>query len=163
MTPDAADIRLIDALADGLPRTERPFAAIAEAAGLDEDEALARIERLVDRGVVKRFGLVVRHHELGYVANAMVVWDVPDRRAVEAGRLLARHPGVTLCYRRERRTGWPYNLYVMIHGADRAGVLEQAQRAEAAAGLGDCPRQLLFSRRRFKQTCARYGRARVEA
>ena len=158
MSTDEANLRLIDALSQGLSLASRPFAAIAEMARLGEGETIARINALLLSGVVKRFGLVVHHHELGYVANAMVVWDVPDERAAAAGRILSRRPGVTLCYRRERRPGWPYNLYVMIHGADRAGVLAQAGHAGDAAGLGDCPREVLFSRRRFKQTGARYGR-----
>jgi DNA-binding Lrp family transcriptional regulator len=161
MTRDATDSRLIAALADGLPLDPRPFAALARTAGVDEDEAVARVRRMVGDGVIKRFGLVVRHHELGYCANAMVVWDAPDDRVRIAGRRLARNTEVTLCYRRARHTGWPYNLYLMIHGRDRAAVLATVGRIEAEAGLGGLPRRVLFSRRRFKQTGARYRTSEV--
>ena len=87
------DRRLIAALAPGLPRVSRPFAAVAQRAGIDEDEAIERLSRLVETGVVKRFGLVVRHRELGFRATAMVAWDVPDARAPAAGRRLAARPG----------------------------------------------------------------------
>ena len=46
--------------------------------GISEDELIARLRALLEDGVIKRLGLIVRHHELGYAANAMVVWDVPD-------------------------------------------------------------------------------------
>ena len=86
----------------------------------------------------------------------MSVWDVPDDVVGGIGRLLARNDAVTLCYRRERRTGWPFNLYIMIHGRDRDAVLNEIVNVARAAGLDDCPRQVLFSTRRFKQTGARY-------
>ena len=41
---------------------------------------LARIAMLQKAGTISRFGVVVRHHELGIRANAMVVWDVPDEQ-----------------------------------------------------------------------------------
>jgi hypothetical protein len=47
----------------------------------------------------------------------------------------------------------------MIHGRQRTIVLGQIEEATAAAGLAACPRAILFSRRRFKQQGARYGRA----
>jgi siroheme decarboxylase len=160
MTLDAQDQELVAALGDGLPLDPHPFAIIAERAGMAEDEAIARTQRLVDDGVIKRFGLVVRHHELGYRANAMVVWDLPDGVAADAGAKLAGRPEVTLCYRRERRPSWPYNLYVMIHGRDRSEVMVSLTRMEAAVGLVGYNREVLFSRRRFKQTGARYSGAR---
>ena len=83
--------------------TARPYAAVADSAGMSEDEAIEGIEALIERGVIKRFGVVVRHRELGYRANAMVVWDVPNDQVAEIGRHMAESPAVTLCYRRPRR------------------------------------------------------------
>ena len=156
LTP--VDRRLLAVLEDGLPFEPRPYAAIGSRLGLAEDAVIAGVRRLVDQGVLSRFGVIVRHHELGYRANAMVVWDVPDGVAAESGRRLAALPFVTLCYRRPRRLPvWPYNLYCMIHGRDRAAVAALIDDATAAADLGDCRREVLFSRRRFKQRGARYG------
>jgi hypothetical protein len=88
----------------------------------------------------------------------MVVWDVPDARVGAAGRTLAALTFVTLCYRRPRRPpAWPYNLFCMIHGLDRATVEALVSQASAAAGLEDLPKAVLFSRRRFKQRGARYA------
>ena len=153
-----ADLRLISALQDGLPLDPRPYARIAEATGLSEQEVIARLDRLVGEGVIRRFGVVVHHHELGYRANAMVVWDVPDAEVGEAGRRLAGLPFVTLCYRRPRHLpDWPYNLFCMIHGRDRSAVEALVEEASAKVGLSDRPRAVLFSRRRFKQRGARYA------
>ena len=157
MAVNANDRRLIAAIQDGLPLVPRPYAAIAESLGLTETAVIAALRRLAETGVISRFGVIVRHHELGYTANAMVVWDVPAADIAAIGRRLAELPFVTLCYRRPRRLpDWPYNLFAMIHGRDRATVEALVDRATAAAGLQDRPRDVLFSGRRFKQRGARY-------
>lgn len=79
---------LIEAIQRGLPMVARPYAAIGEQIGLSEREVIRSIQSLLEQGVIKRLGVVVRHRELGYDANAMVVWDVPDVRVGEVGRLL---------------------------------------------------------------------------
>jgi siroheme decarboxylase len=152
-----ADKRLIAALADGLPLVPRPYAALGRALGWGEGEVIRHLRGLAEAGVVTRFGVIVRHHELGIRANAMVVWDVPEERVRAAGAALKGLPYVTLCYRRPRRPpAWPYNLFCMIHGRERAAVEALVEQATAAAGLGGCERAILFSRRRFKQRGARY-------
>jgi DNA-binding Lrp family transcriptional regulator len=114
---------------------------------------------LTERGVIRRFGLVLSHRDLGYNANAMVVWDIPDAAVGEIGEKLAALDYVTLCYRRPRRLpDWPYNLFCMIHGRDRATVEALAEEAAATAGAADCPRSVLFSTRQFKQRGARYAK-----
>jgi DNA-binding Lrp family transcriptional regulator len=153
-----SDRALLDAVAEGLPLVPRPYAAIGERLGLSEDAVLADLGRLAADGVISRFGIVVRHHELGWRANAMTVWDVPDERVPAAGACLRELPFVTLCYRRPRYPpSWPYNLFCMIHGRDHDTVLAQVETATTEAGLEGLARDVLFSVRRFKQRGARYG------
>jgi DNA-binding Lrp family transcriptional regulator len=152
------DRNLLEALAPGLPLDPRPYARLGEKLGLGEDQVIAALRRLVETGIVKRFGVIVNHRRLGYRANAMTVWDVPDDLVAEAGRRLAALPFITLCYRRPRAAGWPYNLFCMIHGRSRAAVEALIEQATHAAGLSVAPRAILFSRRCFRQRGARYGR-----
>ncbi len=158
MELSATDRRLLAQAAAGLPLTPRPFAAIGRAAGLTESEAIARLCALQSAGAVKRLGLIVRHHELGYRANAMVAWDIPDQAVDSIGARMAAFAFVTLCYRRRRAPPqWPYNLFAMIHGTDRAVVSGQIQRLNRELALEGAPCAVLFSRRRFKQRGARYA------
>jgi DNA-binding Lrp family transcriptional regulator len=151
------DQRLIAAIQDGLPLVSRPFAEVGRQTGLSESEVIERIQALLSDGVVKRLGVVVRHHELGYRANAMVVWDVPDAEVASVGRRIGAVDFVTLCYRRPRRLpDWPYNLFCMIHGQDRDAVLGNIELLIRRCGLEATPHEVLFSRRRFKQRGARY-------
>lgn len=154
----AADYGLAAALEDGLALTPRPFAPLAARCGLDEASCIERLRELQALSIVRRFGVVVRHRELGYTANAMVVWDVPDARVAEIGRRLAAQPAVTLCYQRPRRLpDWPFNLFSMLHGQDRASVLAELDAMRARLDLQAIPCQPLFSQRRFKQCGARYA------
>jgi DNA-binding Lrp family transcriptional regulator len=150
---------LADALARGLPVTQHPYARLAAISGLDEPTVLARIAAWLASGTIKRFGVVVRHRALGWRANAMCVWDVPDAAAPAIGRALASESAVTLCYRRQRAEGWPYNLYCMLHGRERDEVERELAALSARHGLAAFPHDVLFSRRAFKQRGARYGLA----
>lgn len=164
MDVSATDRMLLAALQDGLPLTARPYADVGAEIGLSEREVIGRLESLTSRGVIKRFGLVVRHHENGYRANAMVTWNVPDALVTEIGRKLAAFSFVTLCYRRARRLpAWPYNLYCMIHGKDRETVESAIRTLIADSGLAAYPHQVLFSRRRFKQRGAYFGPTDTQA
>ena len=143
----------------GLPPAPEPFAAWAAQLGCATDEVLRQVQAWLDAGTLRRFGLVVRHHEVGFAANAMTVFDAPDDEADALGARLAAQPGVTLCYRRERAAGWHYNLYCMVHGRSRDATLALVHAAIDGAGLHALPRAVLFSRRRFKQTGPRYFRS----
>jgi DNA-binding Lrp family transcriptional regulator len=149
--------KLMGALQHGLELVPQPFARLGEEAGLDEEEVIAILKRWRGEGLIKRFGVVVRHHELGYIANAMVVWDLPDEDVERVGSLLAAEPEVTLCYRRRRHVPeWPYNLFCMIHGRARGEVEAATTRLRERLGLTQVPYAVLFSRRRFKQRGALY-------
>jgi len=151
--------RLLGALQDGLELLPQPYGRLALRAGMSEGEVLGLLAEWLRRGFVKRLGVVVRHHELGFTANAMCVWDVPDAQVTAIGARLAAEPAVTLCYRRGRAvpaTEWPYNLFCMIHGRDRAAVESEIAALGARHGLSAYPQAVLFSVRRFKQRGARY-------
>ncbi len=158
--PSESERRLIAAIQSGLPLVERPYALIGASVGQTEADVIAGLRRLVDLGVIKRMGVVVRHRELGYRANAMVVWDIPDALVDELGMRLGKLEFVTLCYRRPRRLpAWRYNLFCMIHGHDREEVLAHVAEMRQSHGLQQVAHEVLFSTRRFKQCGARYAKA----
>jgi len=158
MTLDATDRRLVQATQDGLPLTPRPYHALAERLNLEPAEVMARMEKMLAAGVIRRIGAVPNHYALGYTANGMTVWDVDDAKASELGRLVGGLDFVSHCYRRPRHLpDWPYNLFAMVHGKDRAEVEEKAGRI--ADLLGDACRghEILYSSRILKKTGLRFG------
>lgn len=153
---DSRDLELLEHVQTGLPVCSRPYAEIGRCCGMPESEVIERLARLKQQGLIKRLGVIVKHRKLGYRANAMIVWNVPDELVKQLGGHMSRFPFVTLCYQRPRRPGWPYNLYCMIHGKDRATVLQQLVQLTDACGLASFDNEILFSRRCFKQRGAVY-------
>lgn len=157
---DSADRTVLAAIEDGLELQPRPYLALARRCGLGEDEVIARLDCLISGGIISRFGLIVRHRALGISANAMLVWDIGDEAVDAIGERFAGAPFVTLCYRRPRRMpDWPYNLFCMVHGRDRATVEAQAASLADLAGEEVRQRAALFSKRCFVQRGARFKAA----
>ena len=157
---EAADYALAAALEGGITLSPQPYAVLATRLGSNEEAILLRLQGLLKLGVIRRFGVVVRHRELGYDANAMVVWDVPDDIVSDVGRQLASQSAVTLCYRRPRYLPyWRFNLFSMLHGQNRAAVLAEIERMRESLGLQHIVCQPLFAHRRFNQCGARYSPA----
>ena len=155
-----SDLALLDALSAGLPLDPRPYNVLGAGLGMTEAEVISAIESLIGRGIIRRFGVVVQHRRLGYTANAMVVWDVPNNVVDELGKRMGKFDFVTLCYQRPRRMpDWPYNLFCMVHGAKREIVLSQVRELADKLGIGGIPNEILFSRRQFKQRGAHYANA----
>ena len=149
--------KLIATLQHGLPLVSRPYAEIAEQIGSSEDEVINYIQLMQNKGDIKRFGVVVRHRKLGYKSNAMVVWDIPADKVDELGKCFGQFDFVTLSYRRPRHLpDWPYNLFCMIHGQDRADVLNNLQFMIQSCDVKDINHAVLFSNRCFKQRGAVY-------
>lgn len=153
-----ADHALAARVEAGLPLQAEPYAVWADEIGCDEAAVRATLAGWLAQGTLRRFGVVVRHHELGFDCNAMAVFYAPDEVVDTHGEALARQPGVTLAYRRAPAPGWPYTLYCMVHGRSRAETLRTLRSAMHAARLEHLPHEVLFSMQRFKQTGGRYFR-----
>ena len=149
---------LMAAVQDGLPLTTRPFLTLGKALGVGERQVIDTLQHWQDNGRIKRLGLVVNHKNIGYTANAMVVWDIADNQVDTIGKAIKESGLVTLCYRRPRRLPeWSYNLFCMIHGRDRSRVMEVIESLCCQVGLEETPRRVLFSTRQFKQRGGHYA------
>ena len=124
---------------------------------MPETEVIRRLTRLRQTGLIKRFGVIVKHRSLGYRANAMIVWNIPDDLIGTVGRKISRFDFVTLCYQRPRHLPeWPFNLFCMIHGKSREIVMQQLEELSSVCRLENYEREILFSRNCFKQRGAVY-------
>jgi len=149
---------LVRALQAGLPRVPRPYHAVAERLGVAVDVVLARIEAMLASGAIRRIGAVPNHYRLGWVANGMSVWDVDDAEVDALGARVGALPGVSHCYRRPRRLpAWPYNLFAMVHGRDRAEVEAKVEDVARVLGSAARTRDVLYSTRILKKTGLRFG------
>ena len=150
---DDTDRRIVGATQGGLPLCPRPYHAVAERLGLAPEEVIRRLRRLLEAGVIRRIGAVPNHYALGYRANGMSVWDVPDGRVGELGRRVGALDFVSHCYRRPRRPPlWPYNLFAMVHGRTRDETEDKVARIAALLGDADRGHAVLYSTAILKKT-----------
>lgn len=150
---DKVDRAIILVTQEGLPLVPQPYHAVAEQVGISPDEVMKRLNAMLESGVIRRIGAVPNHYALGYKANGMTVWDVADERIDALGERIGQLDFVSHCYQRPRHLpDWPYNLFAMVHGHDRAEVEHMAQ--QIAALLGDASRghEILYSTRILKKT-----------
>lgn len=109
------EYKVLKALEAGLPLTEDPFGALARQCGLTPDEFGAVVASLKARGVIRRIGVALRHHQAGVQGNIMAAFNVPQTALGDIGRRLAAYPQISHCYARETEPDWAYNLYAMLH------------------------------------------------
>jgi len=153
MSLDAIDRRIVAATQAGLPLTPRPYETLAEALCLPPAEVMRRLRRMLAQGIVRRIGAVPNHYALGYRANGMSVWDLPDEKVGEIGRRVGALDFVTHCYRRPRHPPlWPYTLFAMVHGRSRDEVEAKVAEIAALIGADDRGHAVLYSSRILKKS-----------
>ena len=125
---------------------------------------------------MRRFGAILRHQNAGYAFNAMVCFNIDERRVIlsdeaakdpvksydliaQAGSLLASNPHISHCYERPSFDGFPYNVYAMMH-ANSAEQLDQfiADCVKALNALQSTPVEyvVLRSVRELKKTSFKF-------
>ncbi len=150
---DEIDRRIVQATQSGLPLTPRPFHTLAEQLDLEPEEVMRRLFAMQEQRVIRRIAAVPNHYALGYRANGMTVWDVPDERIRTLGRQVGRLPFVSHCYRRPRQLpDWPFNLFAMVHGHSREEMDRQVEQIAGLLGKDNRGHAVLVSTRILKKT-----------
>ena len=148
------DRKIINRLSENLPSDMTPFASIAHDLGLDERDLLGKIDHYREHGFLRRFAVIVAHHNAGFVANAMVAWRVPEDKVEEAARTMVQFREVSHCYERLSYPHWPYTIYTMIHGRTREQCLAVVQSISDRTDIHEY--KVLFTAREFKKKSMRY-------
>ena len=146
--------QIVRELQKGLPLVSQPYLALANRLGLSETELMDKIKEFLDRGLLRRFGAAVKHQDLGFVANAMIVWEVPEEQVLKAGQTMAGFAEVSHCYQRPAYPDWPYNLFTMVHGQNEGECQKIALQLSEATGLKKY--KLLFSTAELKKSTMKY-------
>jgi siroheme decarboxylase len=150
---DGLDRRLIQATQAGLPVVERPYHALADELGISPEEVIGRLHRMLEIGIIRRIGVVPNHYVLGYRANGMSVWDVPDEDVAVLGNLVGALDFVSHAYHRPCHPPmWPYNLFAMVHGRSRAEVEDKIAAIAELIGPANRGHTVLYSTRILKKT-----------
>ncbi len=122
---DTLDKRLLDDFQQDFPVCSRPFAAMAERVGSDEETVIARLANLEERGCLSRVGPVFRPGALG--ASTLAAMAVPADRLQAVADMVSAYVEVNHNYEREHE----FNLWFVVTARDEqavAGVLEDIRR-----------------------------------
>lgn len=151
---DLIDKQIIITMQDEFPLVPNPYAVLAEKIGISEEELFCRLKAMRESGKIRKFGAVLTHRQIGYTANALCAWEVPETCCNKVGSVMASYPLVTHCYFRRPQPDWPYNFYTMIHGHSSKDCETIAQKLSEITGIERY--RLLFSTKEWKKTSMRY-------
>ncbi len=150
-----ADVPFVRALQKDLAIVPRPFVEAALWLDVSEGGLLDRAREMQSAGIMRRFGAVLRQRQVGYTANGMACWVVPETQIEEMGCRAAKFPQVSHCYQRPAYPPrWPYNLFTMIHGHTKNEV--ESVVAQLAQETGIERYEVLYSTHEFKKERIRY-------
>lgn len=139
---------VIRVLQNDLPEVPKPFAELADEVSLSEHRLLDIAGKMLESGIMRRYGAVLHHSNLGLTANVMAVWDVDEDEDEVLQEVAGMHM-ISHCYLRPRGQGWPYNFYTMIHCRTRQDALQAT--ADIATVLNNSRYRLLWTLREFKK------------
>ena len=148
------DKEFIRELQKDLEITERPFLKLAQNLGISEDDLFEQARYYEEIGVMRRFAAILRHRDVGFIANGMIVWKVPEDQISEVGQKLGAFPQVSHCYQRPSYPDWPYNVFSMIHCKSHNEAQEVAKVIQDQIKIDEY--RILFSEREFKKTRVEY-------
>lgn len=152
--PDSIDKSILLILQGDLDDSLQPYLKIALRLGIDESEVLRRVQTMIDSGVIRRLGAMIRHIEAGIGFNGMVIWAVPPDRVDHVGRVFASFQEVTHCYERPPFGQKRANLFTMTHADSEAACMEVIKKMCDSAGVDDY--EILFSERELKKVSMTY-------
>jgi DNA-binding Lrp family transcriptional regulator len=140
MSMDQAERRLLNDYQRDFPLVPRPFAHIADALNLREEDVLTRLADLQAGGTVSRVGAVVRPNTVG--ASTLAAMAVPAERLQAVAELVSARPEVNHNYEREHAL----NLWFVVAAADQAAVQAVLDSIAAETGLPviDLPLQTAY-------------------
>lgn len=151
--PDKIDKKLIRNTQTGLTVERTPYERIAKNIGISQDEVLQRLKRLQTSGIIRRIGAVPNHYKLGFTANGMTVWDIKDNQVAKLGNIIGQLDFVSHCYQRPRHLPmWRYNMFAMVHGANKDEVNKKVKQIEKLLGENCAEHETLFSSAILKKT-----------
>jgi DNA-binding Lrp family transcriptional regulator len=130
VAPDATDRRIINALQGDFPLVAEPYRQVADALGLTEAELLRRLDAMLERKVLTRFGPMFQIERAGG-AFVLAAMKVPESDFERVTAEVNAFPEVAHNYRREHAL----NMWFVLATATPAGIAETVAAIEVATGL----------------------------
>ncbi|VEN72902.1 Transcriptional regulator [Candidatus Desulfarcum epimagneticum] len=129
---DDTDKRIINRIQSDLPIAPRPYLAVAEELGLEEDDVIRRIRRLKKNGIIRRIGGNFVPEKLNF-SSTLCAARVPGEQVESFAREVSRYPGVTHNYLREN----DYNVWFTFIAPSMAHIEQNLKSISEKTGIRD--------------------------
>jgi len=141
---DDVDKRLLNLLQGSFPIEPRPFARVAELAGIAEEDVLARTQRLLDERIIRQVTPIYDTRAFGY-GSMLVAAKVDPEHPWRAAKVINAHPGVSHNYLRNH----DFNIWFTIAVEPDSklglqGTLDVLGREAGAESIRQLPTLKLF-------------------
>jgi DNA-binding Lrp family transcriptional regulator len=141
---DDVDRRLLNLMQGSFPIAPRPYAHVAELAGIAEEETMARVRHLLDKRIVRQVTPIFDTRALGY-SSMLVAAKVDPEHPHRAAQIINAHPGVSHNYLRNHE----FNLWFTIATEPDSplgleGTLQVLAREAGAESVRQLPTLKLF-------------------
>jgi len=129
---DEIDKKLLNILQKEFPLEEQPFLIVARRCGISEEEALVRIQKMKDDGIIRRIGAVFDGGKLGRVSTLCAA-RVPEEKIDIFVQTVNANKGVTHNYRRDHE----YNIWFTVSAATAKELEEFLAQVKEKTGVED--------------------------
>jgi len=129
---DDLDRELLNRIQEEVPLVKRPFRALADEYGITEGEALSRIRRMWDLGIVRRLGPILNYPAWG-MSGVLVAAKLNPDRLEEARAAMQERPEITHAYLRDH----DWNLWFTVIAENEAARDAIIERVRERAGLAE--------------------------
>ena len=153
ITFDEMDFNIVLATQAGIPIISNPFVELSLKLGISEDELILRLQKLKSSGFIRKMAGTPNHYKIGYIANAMTVWDITDQNITFVGEAFKSIGDISHCYIRPRALpDWRYNLFAMVHGKSRDEVNSKVEQMKKLIEYKFEAVELIYSTAILKKT-----------
>jgi DNA-binding Lrp family transcriptional regulator len=106
---DELDRRLLNLMQGSFPLDPRPYAAVARAAEIPEEQALERVRRLLEERIIRQVTPIYDTRALGY-SSMLVAAKIDPEHPWRAAKIVNSHPGVSHNYLRNHEFNMWFTL-----------------------------------------------------
>jgi len=156
------DRRLLNLMQGEFALEPRPYARVAAAAGITEEQALADVQRLLDDRIIRQVTPIYDTRALGY-GSMLVAAKIDPEHPWRAAKVVNAHPGVSHNYLRNHEFNMWFTLAVEEDSAlGLQGTLDVLQQLTGAESIRQLPTLKLFKIRMDLEMEADTGRLATE-
>jgi siroheme decarboxylase len=127
---DETDKAILNEIQSGFPITSHPFAEVGNRLDLPEGEVIRRVQRLKEKGIIRRIGGNFHSHRLNFTSTLCAA-KVPQTKIIPFVEEVNRYPGVTHNYLRTHE----YNIWFTFIAEDSNQILEALERISRNTGV----------------------------